>query len=119
MPDTVQTQCVNLAVNIINTAQALRSLRNQWNQIVDEYNKLGASTVWSAMATAALNADGSIGTADGTSNTAHPITVGNIYRSESDLVSGIVMFQQLQNFFANSAVTTGDYLSTLSKMAGV
>lgn len=34
----------------------------------------------------------------------------------ADLSSGITLCQQLKNFFANAAVTQGDYQATLSKL---
>lgn len=118
MADMLQTQCVNLAGRLVNLSQALRSIREQYRTVIDEYNKLGASTVWAAMATAALNADGSLGAVDATPNTAHPITVGNINHPQTDLVNGINMLNQLESFWGNAAVTTGDYAAILNKLAG-
>jgi hypothetical protein len=80
----------------VGQAQTIASLWNQftaWYYAVQRVNQLstknGAQNGWKAMATAAYNNDGSIGTADGTPNNAHPITVSNLDMSANDIINAL------------------------------
>ncbi len=113
MANTPQENAINLANSLLAVMGSLSNIKQQIDQIVSIYNAEQVSTIWSAMATAALNADGSLGAADASPVTTHPITVGNINKSESQLISGMTCIEQLQNFFNNVAVTTANYLQTV------
>lgn len=113
MANTPQQNAINLANSLLAVMGSLSNLKQQIDQIVSIYNAEQVNTVWSAMATAALNADGSLGAADASPVTTHPITVGSINKSEAQLISGMTCIEQLQNFFNNVAVTTGNYIQTV------
>ena len=112
-----QQSAINAAQNLAGLMGQFVALRQGAKAFVDAYNSEAYNTTWTNMATAALNADGSIGTADGTPNTAHPITVGNIYKSETQLVAAVVCLQQFINFCSNQAVTTGNYNQSMDDLA--
>ena len=69
----------------IGQAQTIQDLWNGWLQIYEGIQrinalqaKLSSQNVWKAMATAAQNADGSIGAADGSPVNTDPITVSGM-----------------------------------------
>ncbi len=122
MPDTKQTKAVAAAAAVETIAQQLSALRATIENLVTEYNSEGYSTTWGNLATAALNADGSLGTADGTPTSGHPIdtrVVAGLPKavSASQLVAGVTMIEQLQNFFSNAAVSTANYSQTIDDLA--
>lgn len=124
MADTKQTKAIAAANGIIGIAQQLSSLRSTINAFVAPYNSEGYSTVWNNLATAALNADGSLGTADASPNTSHPIDTRVAANqgllkavSATQLVNAVAMIEQLQNFFGNLAVTQNNYNVTVDDLA--
>ena len=118
MSDTKQTRAINLAGSLINFAQQLEALKASALQMQTQYNNEGVSAEWSAMATAVLNADGSIGAADGTPTAVHPITIGGINRTAAQLVAGIVLCGDLVNFMTNAAVSTALRDQTCNDLIG-
>jgi hypothetical protein len=80
----------------ISQAQTVQAL---WNQVLGWYasvrnisnltTKDGAQVAWKAMATAAQNADGSVGAADGTPVETHVITAGNLGMSADDVINAL------------------------------
>lgn len=116
MADTKQSKAIAAANNALAIAQQLSNIRNAINILLTENTNNGYTTTWSSFATAPFNADGSLGTADSTPNTAHPIDtrvtglagLANAV-SETQLANLVLAFQQLQNFFGNTAVTTNTY----------
>lgn len=124
MATTKLDRAIIAANNLIGISVTLRGLRGQINDFVTNYTDEGFSTIWSNFATAAQNADGSLGTVDGSPNVTHPIDTRVASQtaltkdvSETQLAAGITMIQQLQNFFGNSAVTTGNYSQTTDDLA--
>lgn len=122
MADTKQTRALNAANSLMAIAQQLSALRATVNQFVTQYNSEGYSTVWSNLGTCAQNSDGSLGTADGSPTSGHPINVGtytslNKAVSATQLTGGVTMIEQLQNFFTNAAVTTGNYNQTIDDLS--
>ena len=122
---TKQDAAVAAANTLITMAGTLRTLRAQLNDFLTQYNSEGYSTTWSSFATAAQNADGSLGAVDGAPNVAHPINTGaaglsNLSRAvtETQLVAGVVALQQLKNFFGNVNVVTGNYSQNIDDLAG-
>jgi hypothetical protein len=106
-------QGVNDLVTIITSAVALRVLVEGY---LDRYNSEGYNTEWQNFATAALNPDGSQGTADGTPNAAHPITTNNINRSYNALIAGVTFCQDFMKFLNNQAVTTAQRSQSLDDL---
>ncbi len=122
MSDTKQSRAINAANSLMAIAQQLSGLRATINQFVTQYNSEGYSGVWSSLPTAAQNADGSLGAADGASTPGHPIdtrivTALNKAVTAAMLTSGVTLIEQLQNFFNNQAVTTGNYSQTVDDLS--
>jgi hypothetical protein len=120
---TKQQAAIVRANQLIGLCQTLQTTRSSITDFIKAYNSEGYSTVWAGLATAAQNPDGSLGTADGSPNTAHPIdtrviTGLNAAVSETQLVAGVTLLTQLQNFFGNLGVTTGNYSQNLDDLAG-
>ena len=118
-----QDAAVQAANNVISFAAQLKSLRQAINDFVTQYNGEGYSTTWAALATAPYNANGTLGTADVSPVVSNPIdtrVAGQVLAkavSKNQLVNGVVLLQQLQNFFTNVAVTQGNYNQTIDDLA--
>lgn len=104
---TPQSQAVGLANQAASIAQQILVLRATVNDFITQYNDTSASTIWNALATCAQNADGSLGTADGTPNTAHPIdnrVITGLTRATSatNLTNLVAALEVFQNFLTGS-----------------
>lgn len=113
MATTQQSAAVNGLNGVFNLAQQMISLRAQVNDFILKYNDNSWSTVWSNLATAALNADGSLGTADGSPNTSHPINTGLVSGLQSDqsatnYINLVALLEAFQSFLTNQAVATSN-----------
>lgn len=73
MPATKQSQAVNAANALANLMVSVQSLRTQAKDFVQQYSNQSYVAVWNALPTAPVNADGSLGTADGSPVTSNPI----------------------------------------------
>jgi hypothetical protein len=102
---TKQETAVSMANDLITIAQTFRDLRNR----IVAYNAKNASvspdTIWRQMATAAKNADGSNGTTDGTPVLTNTITVGGINRAEADLLPGLTLLLEFDQFVSGTLPT--------------
>lgn len=112
---TPESQAINLANDLLAVMQLLQAARNAGDDFLRKYTACNASAVWDAMATCAVNADGSLGTADGTPNTAHVIDTRLTNQaglltplSAANLVNGAALLQALDAFFTNQAVATSN-----------
>jgi len=74
MSGTLNSQAIRIANNIVSISQQMMVLYQQIVALDAAWTDTGAATVLAAMATTAVNADGSPGAADGAPNTAHPIS---------------------------------------------
>src|SRR4029077_14269975 len=115
MAATPQSQAINGANDLLFVMQQLQQVRATVDNYVRQYTASNYSAAWNAAATAAQNTDGSLGTADGTPNTAHPIHTRlagaanlSIPISAANLVNGVALLQALQAFFTNGAVATSN-----------
>lgn len=98
----------------LSMANQLVSLCGRLKAISDDFvafnlrnTDLSPDTFWRQMATAPVNADGTIAqAADGTPNLAHPITAGGLNRAESDLLQGLTLAGELVQFL-NGTLPTG------------
>src|SRR5216684_2857305 len=70
---TQQSQAIQVANQLMSLSQQLLSIYQQMLTLDAAWTDDAVATVVAAMATTALNADGSSGAADGTPNVAHPI----------------------------------------------
>ena len=87
MPATPNTQAIQTANNLINVAQQLINNIYQQMVIIDAaWTDDAVATTLAAMGTVTLNADGTLGAADGTPNAAHPINLA-LYPALSRAVS--------------------------------
>jgi hypothetical protein len=109
---TQQSAAVN-AANALGDliVNQLLTLRSAVNEYVTKYNDANFSAVWNALPTAPANTDGSLGTADGSPNVAHPIDTRVVStlrypRSADDYVNAVAALQALQNFFTGGVVAT-------------
>jgi hypothetical protein len=103
---TIQSKAITAAQNLIGYMQQFQTLRSQINEFLAEYNSENYSAMWAAFATAPENPDGTLGSPDASPNTAHPITVSGINRSQQALVAGVTFIQDFQRFLTNQAVST-------------
>ena len=106
-----QTAALSAAQQLISLMAQFEQLSNNVDAFMKNYNQNTWDTFWSAMATVATNADGSPGTADGTPNTAHPISLTPpgastpLYVSRSSLINGVTMIQKYQTFMSQAGGT--------------
>lgn len=115
MPATPQSQAINGANDLLFVMQQLQQVRATVDNYVRQYVAANYSAEWNAFPTAAVNADGSLGTADATPNTARPIDtrIANVSGlqvplSATNLVNGVALLQALQAFFTNQVVATSN-----------
>ncbi|HLW67827.1 MAG TPA: hypothetical protein VKS79_21090 [Gemmataceae bacterium] len=119
---TQQASAITEANNLIALMKQIQALRPAWNDFITRYNSEGWAAIWQALPTAALNGDGSLGTADGSPNAFHPIdtrivTTLNKSVSKAQLTNGVVLLQQLQNFMTDAAVTQALYNQSIDDLA--
>jgi len=112
---TKQTAAVNGANLLFSLMKQLQNFRAQVNDFVTQYNDNNWGAIWNAWPTAALATDGSLGTADGTPNTLHPIdtriaALANLAspNAANDLTSAVTALQAFQSFLTNAAVSTAN-----------
>jgi len=73
MTATTQTQAIQYANTLISDAAQLLSLYQNIKANAQQFTDLNIGGVLNSFSTTAMNADGSVGTADGSPNVAHPI----------------------------------------------
>ena len=94
-----QETALNMASALITLAQSLQGVRNTASTLLDANDSLSPDTFWREMQTASVNADGSISeTPDPAPVLTNPITVGSLYRAEMDLLTGLTLFIELNQF---------------------
>jgi hypothetical protein len=120
---TKQDNAVTFANWLLSLAQTAQNLRANLADAVKRYNSENYNTVWNAMATAVQNADGSLGTADGTPNVAHPLDTrvfANLSKavSATQLVAMITFANDFASFLGNVAVGTSQRSQTIDDLVG-
>ena len=113
MSATKQTQTVDIANQIIALAAQIRSVYDQANSLASKYTNQATVATLTGLPTAALNADGTLGAADGSPVAANPIdtrivTGLNRAISKTKLVAAKGVLDDLVLFMNNGAVTTKD-----------
>jgi hypothetical protein len=73
MTPNKQAAAAQAANTLITLAQQFLTLRSQAADFIKQYNSELYSVTWANFQTAVQNLDGSLGAADGSPNTAHPI----------------------------------------------
>jgi hypothetical protein len=86
MASTPQSQAIQNINSLVSAANQLMSLYLLMQQIDAQWTDDGMAAIISSMGTVALNADGSLGAADGAPNVAHPLNVAS-YSSLTKAVS--------------------------------
>lgn len=120
---TPNTQAV-AGLNALNGMMGqIASLRQQINDFVLQYNDNNWSATWAAMATAALNADGTLGTADSAPVSTHPIDnryYAALARSTTsgNYVNAVSMLEALQAFLTGGAVSSSNRNAVLDLFVG-
>lgn len=123
MPDTKQTRAILAANTLMMTlAPQAEALYNAFQKFLAEYNAEQYATTWNALPTCAQNADGSLGTADGTPTAGHPINtaiVSGLAKAvpATQLTSMVTCCQQAISFFTNVAVIQGNYIQSVADLA--
>jgi hypothetical protein len=114
-----QNKAIIAANQLATYATQLQQLRQSMNDFVTQYNTQQYSGIWAAWPTAALNADGTLGTADVTPVAANPIRLAEMAKavSKNQLTNAVNLVIQLQNLFGNLAVTQGNYNQTIDDLA--
>lgn len=118
---TKSDSAVLMANQLIAICIATKNLNDQIVAFNTKNTDLSPDTIWRQMATATPNADGSQGTADGTPNLAHPITVGGINRAEADLLTGLTFAVEIIQFLNGTLATNRaaiNRLTVLDTLAG-
>lgn len=111
MPATSQSQAIAVANQIMSLSQQLLGIYQQMVVLDAAWSDDAVATTIAAMATTALNADGSAGAADGSPNVAHPINL-TTYPGLSRMVSSNQIAQAktimdgIVNYVGGQAVTT-------------
>lgn len=111
MAATPQTQAIQTANSLIALAQQLMSIYQQMVILDAAWTDDAVAGTLAALATTALNADGSAGAADGSPNVAHPInttTFPALSRAISSNQIGQLktILDGIVNYVGGSAVST-------------
>jgi len=108
---TVQSQAIAAANSNISGAQQLMTLYQQLIALQNVWTDVNVGNTLNALSTVALNTDGSLGAADATPNTAHPIDTSK-YPSMSRALSSTQITQiktildGIVTYIQGGAVTT-------------
>ena len=103
--NTKQDTAIGMANELCQIVTQIQSLRARVEAFNVRNTTLSPDTIWRQMATAAKNADGSQGAADGTPVLADPITVGGIDRAEADLLTGLTLVIEFDQFVSGTLPT--------------
>lgn len=123
IPQTKKAAAVAGANTLIGLMSQFEALRSQGAEAVKQYNSEGWGTTWAAMPTAALNSDGSLGTADGSPTSGHPIDTrvtdqSTLQRAASatQLSAAVTFLNDWANFLGNAAVGTAQRSQTIDDL---
>jgi hypothetical protein len=117
MANTKQQAAVAAAQTLIGVMQQMQALRASAKAFVDQYNSEGWAAIWNAMATYAVNTDGSPGAADGAPVVTHPISVSQLNKSATQIIAGVSALQDFLSFCQNAAVATSQRSQTIDDLA--
>jgi hypothetical protein len=111
---TKNDTALGMANQLISLCGQLKAASDAFTAFNQRNTDLSPDTFWRQMATAAVNADGSIGAADGAVNLAHPITVGGLNRAESDLLPGLTLALEFVAFLNGTLATNRAQVNRLT-----
>ena len=124
MAATSQSQAVAIANNLIGIAQSLYGLQTSIQQATGQFTQLTLATPLGAMATTAVNTDGSLGTADATPVSGHVIdtrviTSLNRAVSATTIESLVTLLQAVNTLLSGSTVSQqGQAPQVLAQLSG-
>ena len=124
MAATSQSQAVSIANNLIGIAQSLYGLQTSIQQATGQFTELTLATPLGAMATTAVNADGSLGTADATPVSGHVIdtrVITGLNRAipATTISSLVTLLQAVNTLLSGSTVTQqGQAPQVLAQLSG-
>lgn len=104
-----QALAITAAQTVASLMSQLKGLHDAVNAFLTTYNNNSYDTTWQALPTTTFNADGTVGTADGSPNNAHPISVpasSPLLVARNDLLTGVGCLQNFQSYMTGVAVTT-------------
>lgn len=105
---TKQTNALNSATNLSVLMAKYIAFMNSVQAYLADYNQSTWDAVWSQLPTAEVNADGTLGTADGTPNNARPITVpagAPLLMSRNDLIGAKALLDVLNTLYTQAGGT--------------
>ena len=78
-----QTHVINVANELIALGQQLKAIYDSYNIVALQWNDDTIATLLNNQTTGSVNADGSVGAADGSPNVTHPITNAQLLKALS------------------------------------
>lgn len=108
---SLNTQAIQIANQVVSLSQALLSIYQQMVILDAAWTDNGVATIVAALATTAVNADGTAGAADGSPNVAHPInlvTYPTLSRavSSTQITQAKTIMDGIVSYVGGTAVTT-------------
>lgn len=108
---TIQSQAIQNANTIMNLATQLLSLSQQVTIVNNAWLDDATANTLNAMGTVALNADGTLGTADPSPNTSHPLNLAlyptlNRALSANQIASMLTVLNSIPSFVAGNAIAS-------------
>lgn len=110
MAQTKQASSINFAKQIISLNAQLLNVYAQILPALAANTDEAYMTTVAALPTGALNADGTVGTADGSPNVAHPITApvsDPLNKSSNQIATAMQVLTDFKSFMENVAVSAG------------
>jgi hypothetical protein len=111
MTTTPQQQAIIVANGYISIAQQVMTIFAQLTTLDQEWTDQGIATILAAMGTVALNADGTLGAADGSPNNAHPLNTAtypalSVPLSSNQIGSLKTILDEIETYVGGGAVAT-------------
>jgi hypothetical protein len=106
---TKQALAIAAAQAVAAYMAQLAAVHDAVNGFIATYNDNTYDIIWQQLPTTAVNADGTVGAADGTPNTAHPIAVPTnnpLLVARNDLLTAVGCLQNFQLYMTGQAVAS-------------
>jgi hypothetical protein len=111
MTTTPQQQAIIVANGYISIAQQIMTICAQLTTLDQEWADQGIATIIAAMGTVALNADGTLGAADGSPKNANPLNTAiypalSVPLSSNQIASLKTILDEIETYVSGGAVAT-------------
>lgn len=109
MQQTKQAAAIAAAQSVADYMRQLAGLHDAINGFMTTYTSNSYDTTWQSLPTTVFATDGTVGTADGTPNNAHPIGVPSaapLLMARNDLLTAVGCLTNFQSYMTGVAVTT-------------